>query len=121
MKKLLLVIALLLASAAVNAQAIYENFYCANLPYTDGRTSCPHTVMWNRSHTKIIAEYQPGFPQYFSWGAMNVWRIGYPKGGSWYFTTQDWQDVNDAKLKTGGWWRWGICFSGQAANETCLF
>lgn len=127
MKKLLLVAMLMFLPMFAKAQAIMANgpVYVETDPSQSGSMRCrntapycgPHTIMYNRTRTKIIAEYQPFFPPIYPWLNMGVWRIGNAVQG---LTNADWQDIEDSKSKTGGYWRWGICWNGSHPATICL-
>ena len=124
MKKLFLGLVLLFLCEVVNAQAIMEDgpwyhdaqgYYGECLKYSPW---CPpHKRMWNRSHTKIIAEYQPSWPKIYTWVDNTVWRMGNAQTG---LTAIDYADINDAKVKSGGYYRWGICWPGAHPATICL-
>jgi len=129
MKKLLslflISIAMLLCSIGVEAAAIWEQYAPVSFDYSGTIWGCrttppycaPHQRFWNRTHTKIIGEYQPLYPAIYPWADMNLWRIGNASQG---LTTADWQDIEDAKVKSGGYWRWGICWPGSHPATICL-
>jgi len=134
MKKLVLIVLFIeafLFSNIVDAASIYAAGRCDT--YYDADTwslcqqhspyCCPRTVMYNRTRTKIIAEYQPYKPPFSPYLNMGVWRIAnnpYPWGA---LDNNDYQDIEDAKVKTGGYWRWGVCdpwrLQTYTANYLC--
>lgn len=123
MKTLLhLILTMLLYFIAANAEAatkppgiIYYNDPLCGL-YGGG---CPKTIMYNRYRTKAIAVYAPNTRNNCNSAAINVWRMGNPKNGVG-FTNEDWQDLEVAKQKTGGWYRWGCCYSSDPTGTICL-
>jgi hypothetical protein len=127
MKKLLFCLMLMFLPVLANAQAIMADgtFYVENDPVYYSSMRCrwtapycaPHKIFYNRTRTKIIGEYQPAYPAIYPWANMSVWRIGNAVQG---LTTADWQDIEDAKVKSGGYWRWGICWNGSHPATICL-
>lgn len=83
--------------------------------------SCPQTFMYNRNWSKILARYNPGGYNGCNTGSMSVWIMGHPNNAYGIgFTNEDWQDLEVAKQKTGGYYRWGCCYSSDAYNTICL-
>jgi len=120
MRKLLLVLPLLffISYPAISAGPeihYYNDPYCGLYG-----GSCPQTFMYNRNWSKIIARYNPGGRNYCDNQSMSLWIIGHPKDGTSGFTNNDWQDLNIAKQKTGGYYRWGCCYSSDPYNKICL-
>lgn len=113
---------LAIGGGTVSAQAILVKPACYG---TTGFYSCPHGIYYNRTKTKILAEYQPNLPQMFAGYSMKMWRIGVPKDNAWWvYTSEDWQDVENAKYKiglNGSVWRWGVCFGSQLPGEICWY
>lgn len=109
---------LLIIGFAANAAAVYGPGYCKDwstaqdylLCQQHSPYCCPSTYMYNRTRTKVIAAYQPYKPPMYSYLNMGVWRIANtPFSG--VLTNNDYQDIEDAKAKTGGYWRWGACYN----------
>ena len=125
MKKLILLIAIPLLTLAIpQAEAaskppgiIYENdTWCGVL----GNAPCPITWMWNRYKTKRLAKYAPNGSNYCDNQPMSLWIMGHPKDTAAGFTNNDWQDLEVAKQKSGGYYRWGCCYSSDPYNKICL-
>lgn len=84
-------------------------------------SKCPITYMLNRYGNKRLARYAPNMGNYCNTGAMNVWIMGHPNNAYGAgFTNEDWQDIEVAKQKSGGWYRWGCCYSSDPYNTICL-
>jgi len=120
MKKLLLSLTLLLVipqAEALSPGIIYKNDpYCGLFG-----GACPQTFMYNRTGQKALARYNPTGKNYCNSAAMNVWIMGHPNNAYGIgFSTEDWQDLEIAKQKTGGYYRWGCCYTGDPVTKTCL-
>jgi hypothetical protein len=115
----LLTLAIPQAEAATKPPGVvyYNNPWCGSL----GIAPCPVTYMKNRYNTKILAIYAPNGTNYCNTGSMSVWIMGHPNNAQGVgFTTSDWQDLEIAKQKTGGYYRWGCCYSSDTYNTICL-
>jgi hypothetical protein len=124
MKKILMLIVIALFSSAALALppgVVYSQMNVGNpmCPFVFGH-SCPTTQMWNRTGKKLLARYSPAGANYCNGATMTVWIMGHPKDGVSGFTNNDWQDLEIAKANTGGYYRWGCCWSTDPNNKVCL-
>jgi hypothetical protein len=79
------------------------------------------TFMYNRNNTKKLALYVN--PSWYSAcvGTTTVWVMGHPNNAQGVgFSNNDWQDLEVAKKNTGGYYRWGCCYSSDPYNTICL-
>lgn len=123
MKKLLIILVTYLLvtsslpSSAAGAPILVSDIICGLYG-----GACPHKLFYNRSRTKVIADYRPTARKVCTAGSMSQWRLGHPNNAYGIgFTSQDWEDLEVVKVRTKGNYRWGDCCSSDAYNTICLW
>ena len=106
-------------NAAKKPNVIKHNDFCSDLAPA---YKCPALSLWNRTNQYVLAVYTPRRANQCNQAGNSQWRLAHPNNAYGIgFTAQDWEDLEVAKVRTKGNYRWGCCFSDQQYDAICLY
>lgn len=123
MKKILMIVIMVTLMFPMAGQAAGPGIIYKADPYCGlWGGACPRTWMMNRTGQKILAVYAPNEINRCDSQSNKVWVMGHPNNAQGVgFSNNDWQDLEVAKQKSGGYYRWGCCFPSDPYNAICLY